>query len=215
MFDIIFFAILSYFLFKKLKSILGEEYDNEFFGYNAKTTNKKNKIKDAEKVHTNDNLFDGFEYLSNEAKNNATEITKLFEKHGGSFTLKAFNNIVVKVLESTIEANNNQDEKTIKQFFAPTLATLTCQTFNQNIKNNIILVSIKNSTIKDITKEGDKKFIISVNFETEQINYTTNSDGEVIEGSKQVVEPVNEVWYFSHDFTTNNPTWFVEKIEEN
>ena len=214
MFDIIFFAIVSYFLFKKLKAILGEEYDSEFFGYNS-TPREGNKTKDAEKVTENESLFDGFDYLSNESKQHAIEILKLIEKQSGKFTLKSFQQIAMKVLETTIEANNNQDKKTIKQFFAPSLANLACQAFNQDAKNNIVLVSIKNAIIKDIMKSGSKKFIISVVFKTEQINYTTNNNGDVIEGSKQSVEPVNEIWYFSHDFSTTNITWFVEKIEEN
>ena len=96
MFDIIFFAIVSYFLFKKLKSILGEEYDNEVFGYNTAIHEKK-KTKDAEKINANESLFDGFDYLSSKSKQNAIEIAKLIEKQSGNFTLKSFKRIVIKV----------------------------------------------------------------------------------------------------------------------
>ena len=52
MIEIIILAIISFFLFKKLKSMLGDEYDDEMFGYGNETRReKKRRIKDAEQVH--------------------------------------------------------------------------------------------------------------------------------------------------------------------
>jgi predicted lipid-binding transport protein (Tim44 family) len=47
-----------------------------------------------------------------------------------------------------------------------------------------------------------------------QINYTTDKDGNVIDGDKSEIVDVNEKWTFTHSIISNNKTWFVDKIEE-
>jgi predicted lipid-binding transport protein (Tim44 family) len=57
--------------------------------------------------------------------------------------------------------------------------------------------------------------LITVKFSSEQINFLTNMSGKVIEGSKEEVNDVTDVWTFKKDTQSNNPNWFVSSTELN
>jgi len=209
MFELIVLALITYFIIKKLKSVLGEESDEVFFGYDA--TKHDDKIKDAEQIDTDDDerQIDDFKYLSEEAKSNIDIIREKNE----NFSLLKFIKISNKVLECVIKANNEQNKSEIRKFLSNELAELVCNTYNDDKKNNIFLVSIRETKIIDVIK-NNSVFDIKVMFNTEQIEYVTDSNNEVIDGNKNDVISINEVWTFTHNFKEKNSTWFVTKIEE-
>ena len=105
MIEIIIFAIIAFVLFFKLKSILGEEYDDEMFGYNSKKRKKEN-IKEAEYIKTETNEYNTENYQS--LDNNSKEVYKeLCEKIDG-FSLEKFAIIASKVMESVLKANETK-----------------------------------------------------------------------------------------------------------
>ena len=101
MFDIIVLLILAFFVFKKLKSILGEEYDDKTFGFQGNIFKKK--IKEAEKVLKNEQELESEEFssLDVKSKNYAVELSNKIN----GFSLKKFINTAEKVLESVIKAS--------------------------------------------------------------------------------------------------------------
>ena len=214
MIEIIIFAIIAFFVLKKLHSILGEEDDRLFFGTDDKQFYIK-KMKDAEKVESEtdeeikNDIETNFNFLSEKAKNYAKELENKID----GFELKKFETISLRVLEIVIKANNDKDKNTIKKFLSKQLAEFVCSSFDNENKNNIILVECKESKIEDINKDGSI-YNISVIFKMKQINYTTDKDGKVIDGDKSEIVDVNERWTFTHDISAKNKTWFVDKIEE-
>ena len=141
MIEIIILAIISFFLFKKLKSMLGDEYDDEMFGYNnSARKEKKRKIKDAEQVHEEERekseLESGdYNYLSTEALKHANTLRDEI----GGFTLNRFKRIATKVLETVIKANEEQKKDEIKQFMTSELAEAVLASFageNRNQKHS-------------------------------------------------------------------------------
>ena len=166
-------------------------------------------MKDAEIIETSDDFEEKFNYLSDSAKQYTKDICNKIS----GFSLEKFKTISSKVLECVIKANDEQNNNDIKKFLSKDLAEIVCSSFETEEKNHIILVSLNYSIILDVVKDGSIYDII-VEFQMEQINYTTNKDNEVIDGSKSEVIKVNEKWYFSHDFSKKDSTWFVRKIEE-
>ena len=212
MIEIIILAILAFFIFKKLKSILGEEYDEQMFGYGA--SNKKRKIKDAEQIEQADEFTDNldgeeFKNLSAQAKAHY----KTLCDNINHFSLFKFKTIVEKVMSIALKANEEQDKDMVKKLFSRSLAETIIQSFTENSINHIILIEIDNLSIANISKKNNI-YTIQVDCKTKQINYTTEREsGNIIDGDKKEIVSVNERWSFSHDITSNDNTWFIEKIE--
>ena len=208
MIDLIILALLSYFIIRKLKSILGEESDIEHFGYYS--TKETSNIKDAEKVHDDASTDDiSFDYLSDDAKRNLKAIIK----RNDNFSLSKFQTIAEKVVEYVLQANNERNTKDIKKFLSPHLSELILDAFKNKEQNRIFLVSIKKTKVLDIIKT-EEKFDIKMQFNMEQINYTENAQGEIIDGNKNTIISVQEIWTFTHDFNNKNSSWLVSEINE-
>ena len=214
MIEIIIFAIIAFVLFFKLKSILGEEYDDEMFGYNSKTRKKEN-IKEAEYIKTETNEYNTENYQS--LDNNSKEVYKeLCEKIDG-FSLEKFAIIASKVMESVLKANETKNKEDINSLFEKDLAKSIISSFEEREQHHTILVSIDETKIENITKVRNL-YKICVIFSTQQIDYTTNNDDNnkevIINGSKYDVIKVKERWSFVHDISSKDKTWFIDNIDE-
>ena len=214
MIEIIIFAIIAFVLFFKLKSILGEEYDDEMFGYNSKKRKKEN-IKEAEYIKTETNEYNTENYQS--LDNNSKEVYKeLCEKIDG-FSLEKFAIIASKVMESVLKANETKNKEDINSLLEKDLAKSIISSFEEREQHHTILVSIDETKIENITKVRNL-YKICVIFSTQQIDYTTNNDDNnkevIINGSKYDVIKVKERWSFVHDISSKDKTWFIDNIDE-
>ena len=214
MIEIIIFAIIAFVLFFKLKSILGEEYDDEMFGYNIKKRKKEN-IKEAEYIKTETNEYNTENYQS--LDNNSKEVYKeLCEKIDG-FSLEKFAIIASKVMESVLKANETKNKEDINSLLEKDLAKSIISSFDETEQHHTILVSIDETKIENITKVRNL-YKICVIFSTQQIDYTTNNDDNnkevIINGSKYDVIKVKERWSFVHDISSKDKTWFIDNIDE-
>ena len=214
MIEIIIFAIIAFVLFFKLKSILGEEYDDEMFGYNSKKRKKEN-IKEAEYIKTETNEYNTENYQS--LDNNSKEVYKeLCEKIDG-FSLEKFAIIASKVMESVLKANETKNKEDINSLLEKDLAKSIISSFDETEQHHTILVSIDETKIENITKVRNL-YKICVIFSTQQIDYTTNNDDNnkevIINGSKYDVIKVKERWSFVHDISSKDKTWFIDNIDE-
>ena len=117
MIDLIILALIAYFIIRKLKSILGEESDSMYFGYETKSKNRN--MKDAEQVHVDSEIEnEKYNTLSADAKFNFQAICSRIQ----NFSLSKFQDISSKVLERVIKANNDKNENEIRQFLSKELA---------------------------------------------------------------------------------------------
>ena len=206
MIEIIILAILSFFIIKKLHSILGEENDRLYFDNDQ---SEFRIIKTVEPINFKNEINEDFNYLTPEAKKYANEINSKMI----NFNLQKFQEIAIKVMESVIKANDIQDSSIIKKFLSKELADLVCNSFNNEEQNHIVLISLKEAKICDILKNNSIYEIVML-FDMEQINYTTDKNSNVIDGDKSEIVNVKERWYFSHNINSKDTTWFVRKIEE-
>lgn len=209
MLELILLALITYFIIRKLKSVLGEESDEKYFGYDV--INKKCNVKEAEKVNEEDEEAETKKCCSlpDDAKKNLDILRGKIE----NFSLLKFAKIASKVVECVFSANNERNSSEIKKFLSPKLADVVCETFKNNDKNYIFLVSFKDINVCDIIKNSNV-FEIKVIFNMEQINYTTNENDDVIDGDKHNIINVNETWTFVHDFSKKDNIWLVSDIEE-
>ena len=140
---------------------------------------------------------------------NVRDISRRIE----NFSLNTFKRIAEKALEMVLKANSEQNKVEIRRLLSKDLADLVCKSFEDGERNNIFLVSLKETKILDVIKTNNI-FDIKIMFNMEQINYRTDVDNNIVDGSKNEVISVQEIWTFTHNFDKKDNTWFVSAIEE-
>jgi predicted lipid-binding transport protein (Tim44 family) len=73
-------------------------------------------------------------------------------------------------------------------------------------------VSLDNATIQDVHLKG-KIANISVEFVSKLITATKDQDGAVIEGSREKVADVTDIWTFSREVGSKDPSWRLVATE--
>ena len=53
----------------------------------------------------------------------------------------------------------------------------------------------------------DNRATVDVRFQSEQVNVVKDKTGTVIEGDREHVDSVTDVWTFARDLATNDPNW--------
>ncbi|MDA0902068.1 MAG: Tim44/TimA family putative adaptor protein [Proteobacteria bacterium] len=226
--DIIILAAIAIYIFIKLRQQLGKVDEEQkrdairnFIKEQTKTQNGKTTNKQGVVV----NIVDGkiieetqapqIDQESQDILNGLEEpIRKDLENVLNKAQISAANfiNGATKAFELIIEAFAKGDQKALK----PLLSDKIFQQFALAIKNrdseNQILhnrvLSIDESKITNAqTLKND--VTITVQFTSKQINYITDTAGELIDGSKEDVNLVNDVWTFKKDVKSNNPNWLV------
>ena len=76
---------------------------------------------------------------------------------------------------------------------------------NQSVEFEII--RFIDAKLKDATLEENKMAKLQVEFTTEQVNAVKDSEGKVIMGSDSFINRVQDLWSFSKDLTSMDPTW--------
>lgn len=68
------------------------------------------------------------------------------------------------------------------------------------------LVVMKPAKLKSIEVDGPRAQI-AVRFQTEQVNTIRNAQGEIVEGDKDHVDSVTDIWTFARDLNSRDPNW--------
>ncbi len=55
----------------------------------------------------------------------------------------------------------------------------------------------------------DRRALVAVRFQSEQVNVIRAKDGTVLEGSRDHVESVTDVWTFGRDLASRDPNWML------
>ena len=74
------------------------------------------------------------------------------------------------------------------------------------------IVSVKSVQIGDVTLNNNLANI-TVEFVTDQIKITTDTEGAIVDGDPDNIETVTDLWTFSRDITTANPNWLLVRTE--
>lgn len=74
------------------------------------------------------------------------------------------------------------------------------------------VVAIDSTEILDVEVKGNICQIV-VKFVSEQIHFIKNKTGEIIEGSKNQIDRVTDIWTFERNLTSKKPNWTVIGIQ--
>ena len=70
------------------------------------------------------------------------------------------------------------------------------------------LVVLKPPKLESAEMNGNRA-VLEVRFQSEQVNIVKDKDGKVIEGDRDHVESVTDIWTFMRDSASSDPNWIL------
>jgi predicted lipid-binding transport protein (Tim44 family) len=82
---------------------------------------------------------------------------------------------------------------------------------NKQIKSETTFIGIKSAKVSEF-KKIENIYKVTVNFVSEIITCNKDKDNNVIEGNPDEIKTVNDVWKFSKNMWSQDPTWYLVEI---
>ena len=219
--DIFILAMIAIFIINRLRNSLGKKTGNEtdiaqkFSQKPSKFTESnpdkeieksKNQVKEAKNIilHKNSSI--------NEKLNNIVKVDP-------SFTVENFIDGAKKAFEYILVKYSENDLKSLKSLLAPQILTNFTDQIKLRQKQKQILgitiLKIDDPEIIDVSIVKNKQCFIKLEFKSQQVQTTKDSNNKVIDGNDNLILNISELWTFSKEIKNKNPNWILEKIEEN
>jgi len=186
--DIILLAMFAGFIILRLRNILGRKTGHQGKSVSRYFPRGIETLQDIEK---------------NEAiKNNTVEaeVKKNFLK-GADI---AYEQIIIFFAKG--------DKKSLKNLLSKNLFSDFSEVIDERKKNELkyetTFVGVKSSEISEF-KKIENIYKVSVNFVSEIITCVKDKNNKIIEGNPDQIKTVNDVWKFSKNMWSQNPTWYL------
>jgi len=187
--DIILLAMFAGFIILRLRNILGRKTGHQgkpMGRYFPKGMETLRDIENNESIKTNN--------VNNE------EVKKQF--------LKGANIAYEKIITSFAKG----DKKSLKNLLGKSLfndfSSVLEDRIEKKMKYETTFIGIKSSKIIEF-KKIENIYKVSVNFVSEIITCVKDKDNKVIEGNPDTIKTVNDVWQFSKNMWSEDPTWYL------
>lgn len=224
--DILIFAAIAFFVFLKLNKQLGQVDDEEKKNIQEKIRQKRIELKTMQgnvmkqvkstvesidaKISADTKLI---EHLDEQSKKNIIKILKSCNINAGAFLDGA-----KSAFEMTIKAFSVGDLKTLESLLSNKIYQGFEAAINQRVEQEKVLttniIAVEDAKILSAMTLGDYGSII-VKIHSKQINYVCDKDGNVIDGTKEDIAALDDIWTFKRDLTSQNPNWTVFSTSSN
>ena len=119
--------------------------------------------------------------------------------------------------EMIVNAFATADKKTLKDLTSPevykSFVDVLDERKNKKYVNQFTFIGIKKAKIENVDKK-DSFYTVKTRFVSEIISCVKDADNNVIEGSPEEIQTVNDVWSFSRDLNSDDPTWHLTEIAQ-
>ncbi len=200
--DIILLLFVVFFVFGKLKSVLGSSPEMQEIKLAQKDAKKL-----AKKIITEQ---EGKEDVS------LSEVDKSLSSIA-NFNKDAFITAAKRVFEIVLESYANNKPSAIK----PLTNKALFEKFEEAIKQKEAkkeetfaeLISFKNVEIIDV-KILKTLAKVQVSFQTEQMNITKDEEGNIINGDEQFIQTIADIWTFEKPLNSSTPIWLLSSTKK-
>ena len=186
--DIILLAMFAGFIVLRLRNILGRKT-----GYQGKAKNKY--------------FPRGIEVLKDMENNEAIKTNNVDEEIKKQF-LKGANIAYEQIITSLA----NGDKKSLKSLLGKTLFADFSEVIDERERNKVkyetTFVGVKSSKILEF-KKIENIYKVTVNFVSEIITCVKDKNNQIIEGNPDIIRTANDVWKFSKNMWSQDPTWYL------
>ena len=192
--DIILLAMFAGFIILRLRNILGRKT-----GHQGKPIGKY--------------FPKGMEVLKDIENNEAIKTGNVDEEVKKNF-LKGAN----IAYEQIITSFSKGDKKSLKNLLGKGLFNEFSEVIDERKKKEYnyetTFIGIKSSKILEF-KKIENIYKVTVNFVSEIITCVKDKDNKTIEGNADVIKTVNDVWKFSKNMWSQDPTWYLIDTAKN
>ena len=119
--------------------------------------------------------------------------------------------------EMIVNAFASADKKTLKDLTSPyvykSFVAVLDDRKNKKLLNQFTFIGIKKAKIENIDKK-DSFYTVKTRFVSEIISCVKDANNNIIEGSLDEIQTVNDVWSFSKDLNSDDPTWLLTEIAQ-
>ena len=190
--DIVLLAIVAGIIVLRLRSVLGKGAED------SATRIKKPTIVDAQFEET--------------VSSRVEENINLRE-----FKEEAFLKGAQAAYEMIVNAFAVADKKTLKDLTSPevykSFVGVLDERKNKKQVNQFTFIGIKKAKIENVDQK-DSFYTVKTRFVSEIISCIKDANNNIIEGSPEEIQTVNDVWCFSRDLNSDDPTWNLTEIAQ-
>ena len=119
--------------------------------------------------------------------------------------------------EMIVNAFAAADKKTLKDLTSPevykSFIGVLDERKNKKYVNQFTFIGIKKTKIENVDKK-DSFYTVKTRFVSEIISCIKDANNNIIEGSAEEIQTVNDVWSFSRDLNSDDPTWHLTEIAQ-
>jgi len=186
--DIILLAMFAGFIILRLRNILGRKT-----GHQGKSMGKY--------------FPRGMEVLKDIENNEAIKSGNIDEE-----VKKEFLKGAEIAYEQIITSFAKGDKKSLKRLLGKNMFEDFSNVIDERNKNQIkyetTFIGLKSSKVLEF-KKIENIYKVTVNFVSEIITCVKNKNNEVVEGNPDTIKTVNDVWKFSKNMWSQDPTWYL------
>jgi predicted lipid-binding transport protein (Tim44 family) len=190
--DIVLLAIVAGIIVLRLRSVLGKGAED------SATRIKKPTIVDAQFEET----------ISSRVEENVN--LKEFKE-------ETFLKGAQAAYEMIVNAFAAADKKTLKDLTSPevykSFVGVLDERKNKKYVNQFTFIGIKKAKIENVDNK-DSYYTVKTRFVSEIISCIKDANNNIIEGSPEEIQTVNDVWSFSRDLNSEDPTWNLTEIAQ-
>jgi len=219
--DILILAMIAVFIINRLRNVLGKKTGNESDIIKKFSINKSSSFEESipDEVIKKPKEVKKGKLLNYHNDPKINEVLNKISQHNSDFTVESFIDGAKKAFEFIIKNYSDGKVKSLKKLVSKEIYSLFSSETNQRNKKKeqleISLIGVKEPKIKKAEIYNKNFARIIVKFITEQIQVTKNKKGSIIDGDSNQILDIIELWTFTKNLTAKDPTWILEKIEEN
>jgi len=186
--DIILLAMFAGFIILRLRNILGRKT-----GHQGKSVSRY--------------FPKGMEVLKDIENNEAIRSGNIDEEAKKQF-LKGADIAYEQIITSFAKG----DKKSLKSLLSKDLfvdfSTVIDERKKKEVKYETVFIGLKSSKILEF-KKIENIYKVTVNFVCEIISCVKDKNNQIIEGNPDTIKTVNDVWKFSKNMWSQDPTWYL------
>ena len=186
--DIILLAMFAGFIILRLRNILGRKT-----GYQGKPTNRY--------------FPKGMEVLKDIENNEAIREGNVDEEAKKQF-LKGADVAYEQIITSFAKGDKKSLKGLIGKGLFGEFSEVIDERKKKELKYETTFIGIKSSKILEF-KKIENVYKVTVDFVSEIITCVKDKNNQIIEGNPDVIKTVNDVWKFSKNMWSQDPTWYL------
>ena len=188
--DIILLAMFAAFIILRLRNILGRKT-----GYGGKSKNR------------NGYFPKGMEVLQDIEKNEAIRSGNVDEDVKKNF-LKGANIAYEQIITSFAKGDKKNLKTLLERKMFDRFSEVLADRDKKQLKYETTFIGLKSSKILEF-KIIENIYKVTVNFVSEIITCVKDKNNQIIEGNPDTIKTANDVWQFSKNMWSQDPTWYL------